>query len=318
MTLLSACANPAPIPPAPRVSGLNSYVSGAAAYQAGDTEKAQPLLEQAVNSNPNLVSAHQLLGDLYRKKQDFVRAGDQYAAFVRLDPYNFKSHYDFALACQLMDRLQEAAQAYLEALLLSPRDLNSNMNLGLVYLALGKTDDAVASLQLATEIDPHSAAAFCNLGVAQETAGQIRRAETAYRRAMELDPGMIVAMVDLGSNLVRQDRGEEATIVLQAAAKKTNTTLVHELLGNAMVLNHRDDDARKEYDAALRVDPRYWPAMNQIGLILMRKYQAGLTLDENLRRSAVALWQQSLSIHPGQAQIGVLVQQWNQSGQLTP
>ena len=51
-----------------------------------------------------------------------------------------------ALSYQFLDRLQESAISYLNALQLMPTDLNSNMNIGLVYLALAAL--AVIALSL--------------------------------------------------------------------------------------------------------------------------------------------------------------------------
>ena len=116
----SGCAGPAPTPPPPRVVGLDRYVEGAKAYDAGDRDKALVLLEQAVKENPNLTMARVLLGDLYRKKNDYRHASDQYEAAARLDPYSFKNHYDLAIAYQFLDRLEESAAAYLKALALAP------------------------------------------------------------------------------------------------------------------------------------------------------------------------------------------------------
>ena len=192
------------------------------------------------------------------------------------------------------------------------------MNLGLVYLALGRTDDAVRQLQKTTAIAPRSADAQCNLGVALDAAGQPAKAELAYRRAMELDPKHATAMVDLGTNLVRQNRGKEAAAVLTAAVKKVNTPAVHKRLGDAWFLQRQDDTALNEYDAALKLDGQYWPALNQVGLVLVRKYQAGMTLNEDLRVQAVAVWEKSLALRPDQPQIRQWVAQWDQGGKLVP
>jgi tetratricopeptide (TPR) repeat protein len=316
--MAAGCSGPGPTPPTPHVNGLDTYVAGAEAYRDGDDDKAQTLLQQAVDENPNLIMPHQLLGDLYRKQQNYRLAVEQYQAFVHLDPYSFKGHYDMAVTYQFLHELGSAAEAYLQALMLSPRDLNSNMNLGLVYLAMGKTDDAVKQLEIAVGIDPLSAAAQCNLGVALETAGQLGKAELAYQRATELDPALTVAMIDLGSVLLREGRGQEAAVVLSVAVKKEPTALVHKRLADALLLQHRDEEALAEYDAALRLDKHYWPAMNQIGVIQLRKYQAGLTLDEGLRRSAVDNWKRSLALRGDQPQIKALVSEWDQNGRLTP
>jgi tetratricopeptide (TPR) repeat protein len=316
--LLAGCVGPSPTPPPPRISGLDSYVAGAEAYDAGDTARARVLLEQAVRVNPNLTMARQLLGDIYRRQKDYRRAIEEYEAASRLDPYGYKNQYDLAVTYQFLDRLEDAVAAYLRALKLAPRDLNSNMNLGLVYLALGKTNNALAQLKKAVQISPDSAEAQCNYGVALDAAGQLGKAETAYQRALELNPNETVALMNLGINLLHQGRQREAEPVLARAARKLDTPLAHQRYGDALVLEHRDDDALVEYQIALQRDPRYFPAMNQIGMILIRRYEAGLTLDESLRREAVAMWRQSLLLRPDQPPIQKLVDHWDQGGKLIP
>ena len=312
--LLGGCA---PTPP-PRIVGIDPYIAGAKALDAGDDDKAAALLEKAVQANPDLIMAREELGDLYKKKQDYQKASTDYEIAVKLDAYNYKIHYDLGLSYQFLDRLEDAVKAYLRALELEPNDLNSNMNLGLVYLALGRPEDALKQLQKAVEIDPHSSAAQCNLGIVLEANGQLTKAESAYRRAMELDPDQGAPMQDLGVNLIRQNRGSEALVVLLAAAKKIDTPQIHKHLGDAYVLLHRDDEAMGQYEIALRQNSKYWQAMNQAGLILLRKYQAGLTLDEDLRLRAVSYWQQSLAINPDQPIINQWAKKWGQGGKVLP
>jgi tetratricopeptide (TPR) repeat protein len=312
------CAEPSPAPVPPRVAGLDTYVSGAQAYDAGQDDQARLMLQQAVQKNDNLTMAHQLLGDIYRKQKDFQQAANQYQAVARLDPYNYKSHYNLGLMDQFMGRLEQAITAYLQALTLSPRDLNSNINLGVVYLALGQNQNAIRQLQKAVSIDPDSAAAQFNLGVALDIGAQPLTAELAYRRAIELDPNLTAAMLDLGANLIRQRRGAEAEGVLRQAAAQSSTPVAYKLLGDALVLQRRDDQAKRQYDAALQLNPDYWPAMNQLGMIDLRQYQAGLTLNESLHRSAVQLWQRSLALNPRQPAIRGLLAKWNRDGQIQP
>ena len=314
----SGCVGPSPTPPPPHISGLNDYIAGAQAYDAGDTERATALLQDAVEANPQLTMAHQLLGDLYRKQRDYRRAIDQYRAAALLDPYGYKNQYDLAVTYQFLDRLEDAVAAYLQALRLSPMDMNSHMNLGLVYLALGRMDASLAQLKKATEISPDSSSAWCNYGVALDADAQWSKAERAYERALELNPDQPIALMNLGVNLLQQGEIREAEPVLALAARKLDTPAAHQRYGDVLVLEHRDSDALIQYRIALQRDPQYWPAMNQIGLILVRKYEAGMTLDEDLRLQAVSIWKQSLALRPDQPRIRQWVMKWDQGGKLVP
>lgn len=305
LLILGGCHAPTP---APDRLGMDDYVAGARAYRAGDQNVAKLLLSHAVQQNPDLVMAHQLLGDLYRHAKDYGSASEQYQFVAQLDPYNYKSHYQLGVVNQFLQRLEKASDAYLRALALSPDDVNSTMNLGLVYLALGRTPEALRLLQKAVQLDPHSSAAQCNLGVAWDIIGDLDKAERAYERAIELDGNQTVAMVNLGTNLIRQGRAYEAAAALRAAAAKADTAMTRERLGDALVLEHHDDEALRQYNLALSLDPDCWPAMNQIGMILWRKYETAPSYDEDLRRSAligcIAAWKKSLALNPSQPQIG--------------
>jgi tetratricopeptide (TPR) repeat protein len=258
-----------------------------------------------------------LLGDIYRSRADYTKAADHYESAVKLNPEEFTSRYELALSYQLLNRLQDAAAGYLRALDLKPKDLNSTMNLALVYLALNQSDDALKFMQDAVAIDPQSALAHCNLGVVLDSRGDLSRAELEYRRSMELDDQNPATLMNLADNLIHQDRGTEAVGVMQLAIKIADTTAARKRYGDALVLAGRDDDAFRQYQEALRRNPSYWQALNQAGMIQIRKYIAGATLNESQRLQAVDFWQKSLGLRPDQPAIQALVAKWWQGGKVT-
>jgi tetratricopeptide (TPR) repeat protein len=319
MAALAGSTGCAHHPPAQvKLPGVDHYVAGALAYQNGQTNEALDDLSQAVKENPDLPLAHVIMGDIYRSRSDYRDAETHYESAVKLDPYDFKNHYDLGVAYQFLNRLQDAAASYLKALKLNPEDVNTTMNLGLVYLGLNHPDDALEMMQRAVRLDPNLAAAHCNLGVVLDARGNYPAGELEYRRAIELDDNSGIAFMDLAGNLINQNRGEEAVLVMHEVLKRSDTTQARKRYGDALVLAGRDDDAYRQYAEAVHRDPNYWQALNQAGMILIRKYQAGLTLDENLRRQAIAIWQKSLEIRPDQPQIQVLVDKWNQNGKVLP
>ncbi len=300
-------------------AGTEEYIRGATAYQAGDTDTAVTELTQAVQENPDLTMAHVILGNIYRSRADYNSAQVHYEIAVKLDPYDYENHYNLGITYQFLDRLQEAAGCYLKALQLKPTDLNSTMNLGLVYLALGQPADALTTMKQAVQIDPHSAAAHLNLGVCLDSTGDLAAAELEYRSAVELDPKSSIAMMNLAGNLIRQGRGRDAVGVMRDEIKLSDTTLARKRYGDALVLDGEDDDAYRQYAEALRRNPDYWQALNQTGLILIRRYVAGAELDEDVRKQALLTWHRSLDLNPNQPQLQALIDKWTPtSGQAFP
>jgi Tfp pilus assembly protein PilF len=290
-------------PESQRPEAVEFYVRGEQARRAGDMATAEREYKAAVQRNPNLRMAHSRLGDMYKARGNYAAAGRHYEALARLDAYNPSSHYNVGLAYQFLNRLQDAAAAYLRALNLNPSDVKSNMNLGLVYLALGQVDDAVKYLERATELDPRLAVAQSNLGVALDARGDAGLAEQRYRRALELDSNSTTTLQNLAANLITQGKAREAVTVMEQVIRRTDTPATRKRYGDALAQSRRYDEAVQQYDAALKSDPRYWPAMNEKGYALIRQYREGLELDDAKRQGAIALWRNSLKLNNNQPTI---------------
>jgi len=283
--------------------GIDRYVKAVQAYQAGDKDRAMQNLVAATRTNPDLIMARLMLGDLYRESGDYNNAVNQYEHLVKLDPYTWSNFYKLGVSYQFLERLREAADSYNRALKLNPDDPNSNMNLGLVYLYLGNADDAVKYTERATLLDPKSAAAYSNLGVSLDARGEFARAEAAYRHSLDLDPDNATTLLNLGTNLIAQNKGAEAVDILERVIKSADTPLHRKRYGDALVKAGRYDDAIKQYEEALKLNPKYYPAMNEIGWAKISEYKNNLELDEAKREEALAIWNQSLEINPDQPKI---------------
>ncbi len=301
--LAASCAKDKRTPESQRPEAVEYYVKGEEARRAGDTKLAEQEYNAAVQRNPNLRMAHTRLGDIYRTRNDYEGAAKHYEAVARLDTYNYASHYNLGLVYHFLNRMQDAVASYLRALNLKPTDLKSNMNLGLAYLALGQNDEAVKYLTRATEIDPTSAVAWSNLGVALDARGDLAQAETKYRRALELDSTSATTLQNLASNLITQGKAREAVVVMEQVITRVDTAATRKRYGDALALGRRYDEALKQYDIALKRDPRYFPAMNEKAFVLIRQYRDGLELDDDKRKAALALWRDSLKVNGNQLPI---------------
>jgi len=292
------------------IQAIDLYVQAVDAYHHGDRATAMAKLTTATQQNPDLLMAQSMLGDLYREQGLYSQALPHYETLATLDPYGTTTQYRLGLTNQFLNRLQQAAAAYLKSLDLHPRDPKSATNLGLVYMALGKMDDALEYTKKATEFDPKSASVWSNYGVVLDATGQTSEAEQAYRKSLELNRANEAILVNLGANLTRQKKSTEAINVLSQAVRHFDNAVTHKLYADALASGEKIDEALKEYDIALKKDPRYYPAMNQKADLLAHQYRAGLELDEHLKAAAIALWKQSLFINPQQPRIQATLQEW--------
>lgn len=299
----------------PPARAVNAYAMGVAAYDRGDTSTAKQKLIAATQAAPELVNARSLLGDIFRQEGDYKAALSQYEAVVKLDPYSPSSFYKLGVAYQFLDRLVESRDAYLKTLKLSPNDAEAHMNLGLVYLALGELPSAVEETKKAVELSPEGAKArgpaLANYGVVLDAVGDGPGAERAFLSSLEITGDSPATLLNLGQNLLTQNRGKEAQQVFERLVSKQDSSLARKRLGDAFALQGMAVEAIEQYEKALKIDPRYYPAMNDAGRVMIARYRAGLELDESLRAVAVSYWKKSLAINPNQPQTKALVAQWS-------
>lgn len=290
---------------------VQTYIAGAQSLDNGDTDKASQQLASAVRANPKLVMARIMLAQIYVDRANYADAEEQYQSLTRLDPYTAANFYGLGLSSQFLSKMKLSEQSYLRAIELDPKDTKSCANLGAVYLSLNRPDDAVMYLQRATELDPASWYAWQNLGIALDRKGQHKPAETAYRKSLELNSSQNSTLYNLGSNLVTQGRGSEAISWFQQLLKRDESARYHKRYADALALDRRSDDATNEYRAALRIDSRYYPAMNELGMLLITQYKKEMQLDDDKKKTALDLWRQSLSIMPEQQRVQGLLKEWD-------
>jgi tetratricopeptide (TPR) repeat protein len=130
------------------------------------------------------------------------------------------------LSLAMLDRSEEAVNAFDQALRVNPRYVEAYLNRAVVLNQLGRIADAQESMARAAELGAADesgypavvanklANAHAALGNDYRAAGSLDRAIEQYRRALELRPGFSDIRLALGRALVEQGRHGEAVAVL--------------------------------------------------------------------------------------------------------
>ncbi len=292
-------------------AGAEHYVKAMNELNDGRNDAAIADLNAAIAENPSLRMARMKLGELYLTKKDFKAALPHLQAASDLDPYTAQNHYNLGLALQVLNRLQEAALAYIRALRIEPEDFATNMNLGLVYFGLGQLDPAIFFVEKSTRIQPDSARAWSNLGVVYDAAGNAVLAEASYRKALELDPASESTLVNLTSNLIAQRKSTDAIAIANQLLSMQDAPISLKRLGDAYAVGGNWAEAAAAYDSAIARDGKFLPAINAKAEMLIARYDADLRIDDELRKEAMALWTQSLNIRPEQPAVKSNVAKWS-------
>lgn len=182
-----------------------------------------------------------------------------------------------------------------QAVQLAPQIADGYINLGVTLLAANRVEDARKQFQNAIAVNPNSPAAYSNLGNTYFHENKFSEALAAYEQSIRLDPSLADAYNNRGSVLYKMGRTADALeSYRQAAALKPDSPEIQRNLAVAMgggggssqqppaqtgtaayYVNHgselanagRLDEAEKDYQKALHLDPKNTAALYDLGLI---------------------------------------------------
>jgi len=180
----------------------------------GDLEPALASLRAALCMRPAYGGAQRNLGLLLARLGRWTDAED---ALQRAPTDDADAQYWHGNALVNLERPEEAAACFREALRIRPDFSEPLCYLGSILVDQGRQAEAIAHLCRAIELNPELADAHVGLGNARVAGRQLEGAALCYRRALELDPRLLQAHVNLGNVLTDLGRPEEALRAFDAA-----------------------------------------------------------------------------------------------------
>ncbi|MEO6487498.1 MAG: protein kinase [Thermoanaerobaculia bacterium] len=250
-------------------------VLGDVHIHTGNAAGAETEFRRALQLEPNLPLAVVGLADTLAKLGRGNDAEAEYARAVRIAPdwpsvYSKRGGFyyargDFKRAVEDWERMAE----------LIPDSPRGYANLGAAYMALGQYEKALQSHQRSLSISP-SAAAYVNRGTCEYLLGRYSDAVRSFEKATELTPDNPVCWMGLGD--ARRWAGtppaatEEAyahairTAAIARAANKEDP-LPRVIAAVSHAKSGRAAEARREIDAALRMDPTNATTLYQAAVI---------------------------------------------------
>jgi tetratricopeptide (TPR) repeat protein len=155
------------------------------------------------------------------------------------------------------DLAREALEAAIDR---DPLGVDLYRELARLHLATDDLAEARAASESAVDHAPEDAAAWNLLGRVEMAESRWPAAEVAFRRAVELDPTHGWYLNNLGLLYVMQGDGESAESALLASLEmfeERPPRFVYNNLGLALELQAKLEPARRAFEDALSVDPRY-------------------------------------------------------------
>jgi tetratricopeptide (TPR) repeat protein len=232
--------------------------------------KAKAAAERAVQIDPNLSSAHALLGMLsIWYDWEPLAAERHFQRALELDPDNAEAHLFYAHLRSNQGRHEEALKEAERALTLEPYNTRFNALAGQFLLHAGRIDEALVRLKATLELDPNhvlahvfSSAAYSEKGMYAEAIAEAEKAAAITRRTMAHPLGLLAYARAKSGDAA----GAEAILDELLAASRTryvspySVALAYNALGDrqqTLAWLEQGFEARDHKMNLLKVDPKW-------------------------------------------------------------
>ena len=129
---------------------------------------------------------------------DYQKALLYFEKVAKINSRHPKAFYYIGCCFGELRRLNEAVEAYKQAIHIKPDYADAYYNLGVAYAKLGLLNGSVEAYKQATRIKIDYAEAYLNLGVAYAKLDRLIEAVQAYKQAIRIKPDYADAYLNLG------------------------------------------------------------------------------------------------------------------------
>ena len=291
------------------------FEAGDAALRAGKLEEAERDFRQVLEINPEVAAAYVNLGVIYmRRKQwpqalemlhkaeklapdmagirlnigltyfrqnDFVKAIKPFESVVRESPDSYQAHYLLGLCYFFNDRWADAIS------ILEPLWAQSSNQLNYLYVldvAAYKTKNSALEEKAGArlvDIGEGSPEFHLLMGKAHLNRGEYDDAIKELNAAAQADPKLPFVHFNLGlAYLDKQDYDHARDEFHKDIAFEPDEPFSYEQLGSMESIAGHQDEAAKNYRAALKLDPRSTDALMGLARTAEQQHHYALALSE--------------------------------------
>lgn len=230
---------------------------------AGDLKAALADYDAALKIDPDMADTLSARGSARWQLGQYPQALADLDRALLLNPRGTAAYHNRGLVRQSLKDMDGALSDFTSALKLEPRALPPRINRAVCLDEMGKYDEALDDLDLVLSIDPSSVEARFNRGIVRTKKGSLEGAREDFETVLRLDPHHVLAQRNLEGLRLEMSPGTAAGS--SPGAGGAEACFVR---GTALLKSRDLKGAIREFDAALRIDPRHADALANRGAAL--------------------------------------------------
>ncbi len=245
------------------------YAELAQGYVAtGDAAAAIGYFEEAARRDPSSASRLIELADALMDSRQWDKAEAQLRKATNLAPDDPRTWGRLGWALWQQDKAAEARMALEKGVTLDPEIPDLHNDLGLVLWGTGDQAGAEKEFRAALRLQPGVAEWRLNLGRALATQGRTKEARYQMERSVKLKPDYSEARLDYARLLGSLHESREAEAQAKAVVEADPAGLWAMRCWGGLLADRGDTDgAMRELQTALLLQPDFWRAQFELGLV---------------------------------------------------
>jgi tetratricopeptide (TPR) repeat protein len=260
------------------------------ALKRGDVKSAQTQLQAASKRDPKSVLVRLAQARLQVASGQLAPAQASYQALLKDQPDHREALFDLGDLLLRQRKAAEALPLFQRASQMQPVEMGAWVGLARAQASLGQRKEAMATLEQLAQKLPGQAMPLVAGAEMALALGEKAQAVSLAERAAKTDPKAQAPQLVLADALAANGQGAKAQEVLQSllTLPGVNAAVVHTKIAILREAAKDLDGAMASYRTALRADPKFHPALNNLAWLASQRKQ---DLDEGLRaaRKAVEL-----------------------------
>lgn|GEM_PF-5485488 len=261
------------------------FLKGITFAKHGKPQEALLAFQQALRISPDPAPIYYNIALLYLGVGDLENAQAALTRTLQVDPRHQGALLNLGILYERQGKLEEALRSYEGARDLQPEStdgvnaaVSAQTVRGRIAVQAGKLDEALEAFKKAAELQPKNPANYFNLALLYLRRNELSEAEKSFDQVIALDPSETDVYMPLGDLLEKTGREEEAIQTYERLAALGAGPLttqaqyrIHLLKGILLGKQNRFDEARAEFEEAVRISPQEKVGYFNLGLANLKR-----------------------------------------------
>jgi tetratricopeptide (TPR) repeat protein len=255
----------------------HAFASATQLHQSGDIEGAIRGYQTILNAHPNRADVRSNLGAAYSALGRYEDAIEQYKRALVIDPANFAIRFNLAMAYYKAAWFAEAAtelERFISAAPASPQTTNAKLVLADCQVRLGEYKKVIESLSPLAEADSSNRPVAYLLGSALISDGQLSKGQEIIDRVFRNDDSAEAHLL-IGSILLLADEAQNALKEVQRALElNPKLPSVHAWHGRVLMRLGDGEKAKAAFRTELASNANDFDSNLYLGILLRQDKQS--------------------------------------------